>query len=128
MSRYFPQNLRRRLAWVVLVVGLLLFGKMAYEEVPQEQRVRLVLTASQRESVRTVQVTYSSEDEDVLSGWEQRFPNGAPAELVHEPSLRPGRYLVSIDLVSADGTTTHFSRTLEVPSYATTQISLGDLP
>ncbi len=127
MSRYFPKNLRRRLSLPLLVVGLLLFGKMAYEEVPQEQRVRFLLSASQQRTLQAVRVTYSGEDE-VLSGWERRFPAEAPSELVHHPSLKPGRYEVSIDLVAKDGTTTHLARALEVPAYATTQISLGDLP
>lgn len=127
MPRYFPPKLRRRLAPVFLVIGLLLFGKMAYQEVPQEQRVRFVLTPAQQQNIRAVRVTYT-EDEEVLLGWEQRFSGVAPPELVDTPSLRPGHYRISIELIAQNGQMTRLDRGLDVPAFAAPQISLGDLP
>lgn len=127
MPGYFSPKLRRRLAPLMLVVGALLFGKIAHDETPQEQLVRYSLTPAQQSTAHSVRVTYTA-DGEVLSGLEQRFPAGAPSEFTHEPSLKPGRYGVSIDLISRDGQVTHVQRVLEVPSEATPRISLAEAP
>jgi len=125
MPGYFSPSLRRRLSPLVLVAGLLVFGKLTHEELPQEQEVRFVLTPAQQQTARAFRVTYQSEGE-LLSGLEQRFPAGAPREIVHTPSLKPGRYAVSIDLVAGDGAVTRVDRSLSVPAEAPPRISLGD--
>ena len=127
MPGYFSPQLRRRLAPLLLVVGALLFGKIAHEEMPQEQLVRYSLSPAQQSTAQAVRVTYTS-DGDVLSGLEQRFPAGAPAEFTHGPSLKPGRYNVSIDLIGRDGKVTRVQRALEVPSQAPARISLSESP
>ncbi len=125
MPGYFPPQLRRRLAPLMLVGGILIFGKIAHEELPQEQAVRYSLSPAQQSTARRVRVTYSV-DGDVLSGLEQIFPEGrAPAEFGHTPSLKPGRYQVAVDLFAGDGRITHLDKVLHVPSEGTTRISLG---
>ena len=124
MPGYFSPQLRRRLAPLMLVVGALIFGKIAHEEMPHEQAVRYSLTPAQQSTARRVRVTYST-DGDVLSGLEQTFPEGrAPAEFGHTPSLKPGRYLVAVDLFAGDGRVTRVDRVLDVPTEGTTRISL----
>jgi hypothetical protein len=125
MPGYFTPSLRRRLSPLVLVVGLLLFGKLTHEELPQEQVVRFLLTPEQQQTARALRVTYAAEG-DVLSGLEQRFPGRAPAEVVHTPSLKPGRYALAIDLIGADGAVTRVDRALSVPTEAIPRISLGE--
>jgi hypothetical protein len=126
MSGYFSPSLRRRLAPLMLVGGALLFGKVAHEEMPQEQPVRYSLTPAQQSTAKSVRVIYSA-DGDVLSGLEQTFPDGsAPAEFGHAPSLKPGTYEVAIDLVAHDGRVTRLERRLHVPSETTPRISLAE--
>jgi len=125
MPGYFSPQLRRRLAPLLLVVAVLLFGKIAHEETPREQLVRYSLSPAQQSTARELRVTYTA-DGDVLTGLQQRFPAGAPAEFTHTTSLKPGRYSLSIDLISRDGQVTHLSRALEVPTEATPRISLAD--
>jgi hypothetical protein len=124
MPGYFSPSLRRRLAPLLLLVGVLLFGKVAHEELPRSQEVRFVLSPEQR-TASAVRVTYAERGE-VLAGLERRFPGGAPAEFTHAPSLKPGRYDVAIAVTAPDGRVTHFSRALHVPAEGATRIVLRD--
>jgi hypothetical protein len=125
MPGYFSPQLRRRLAPLMLGVGVLLFGKIAHEELPQEQAVRYSLSPAQQSTARRVRVTYQA-DGDVLSGLEQTFREGeVPAAFDHKPSLKPGRYQVAVDLFADDGRVTRVQRMIEVPSEGTTRISLA---
>lgn len=127
MPGYFSPQLRRRLAPLMLVVGALLFGKIAHEETPRGQRIRYSLTPAQQSTAKSVRITYTA-DGETLSGLEQQFPAGAPSEFTHEPSLKPGRYSVSIDLISRDGQVSRMQRVLEVPTETTPRISLAGPP
>lgn len=124
MPGYFSPRLRRRLAPALLVLALLLFGKLAHEEIPRTQEVRFVLTP-EHEGARTVRVTYAEAGE-ALTGIERRFPEGAPPEFSHVTSLRPGRYDVDIEVTRSDGRVSRFSRALDVPAEATPRIVLRD--
>jgi hypothetical protein len=122
MHRYFPPERRRRLAPLVLVGGLFTVGKLAYDEVPRDQRVRFVLP---EHAIDAMRVTYSSQNE-FYGGLERRFPNGSPRELDHTPQLSPGSYRLSIELTAPGGAVTHLTRQLTVPSEGVTRIRLTE--
>lgn len=124
MLRYFPASRRRRLAPLFLAAGLLSVGKLAYDEAPRDQEVRFLLRET---SVRALRVTYSSGDE-LYGGLERRFPSGSPPELVHTPSLSPGRYVLAIELTGGDGTVRHLTRSMLVPSEGALRIALASEP
>jgi hypothetical protein len=121
MLRYFPAERRRRLAPLFLGVGLFVAGKLAYDEVPRDQELRFVLPEA---GVQALKVTYSS-SEGGYAGIEQRYPNGSPREFVHTPSLSPGRYDLSIELIGSDGQVKRLARSVTVPSEGALRIPLG---
>jgi hypothetical protein len=120
MLRYFPAERRRRVAPLFLAAGLLLVGKLAYDDAPQDRELHFVMPAAHVEALR---VTYTSGDE-LYGGLERRFPNGSPAEVVHTPTLSPGRYDLAIEL-TADGEVRRLRRSLEVRSTGALRIPLG---
>ena len=120
MLRYFPPERRRKLAPFLLGAGLLIVGKLTYDEAPRDQEVHFVLPATRIQALR---VTYSHEDE-LYGGLVRRFPNGSPAELVDTPTLSPGRYELAIELTSDTGEVTHLTRSLTVPTEGTLRIPL----
>jgi len=124
MRRYFPADRRRRIAPLFLVVGAFTVGKLAYEEVPRGQDVCFILPDS---GVSAVKVTYSA-DQELYGGIERRFPEGAPRELFHTPSLSPGEYQLSIELTSDSGRITRMTRSLTVPSEGAARIRLTEAP
>jgi len=122
MLRYFPAERRRRLAPLFLVAGLFVAGKLAYDEVPRDQELRFVLPEA---GVQALKVTYAS-SEGGYAGVEQHYPNGSPRVFVHTPSLSPGRYELSIELIEPDGRVQQLSRSVTVPSEGALSIPLGD--
>jgi len=120
MLRYFPAERRRRLAPLFLVAGLLIVGKLTYDQAPRDQELRYLLPGSDVQSLR---VTYS-DGEELYGGLERRFPDGSPRELVHTPSLSPGHYQLAIELTGSNGEVTHLSRTVQVPSEGAVRIRL----
>ncbi len=121
MLRYFPAERRRRAAPLFLAAGLFVVGKLAYDEVPRDRELRFVLPPT---PVAALRVTYSSDDE-LYGGLERRFPNGSPPEVVHTPSLSPGRYELAIELTSDGGEVTRLRRSVEVPSAGALRIPLA---
>lgn len=128
MLRYFPRAFltrlaaeRRRLAPVVLLAGALVIGKLAYEEMPRGQELRFVLPPR---PVSALRVTYRL-DEEPYAGLERHFPHGAPPEIVHHPSLGPGRYELNIELTDQAGDTTRVTRAVQIPSEGSLRISLA---
>ncbi len=120
MLRYFPAERRRRAAPLFLAAGLFVAGKLAYDEAPHDRELRFIMPATQ---VAALRVTYTSDDE-LYGGLERRFPNGSPAEVVHTPSLSPGRYELAIELTGGSGEITRLSRSVEVPSEGALRIPL----
>lgn len=121
MLRYFPPERRRRLAPLFLVLGLVIVGKLAHDEMPQDQQLTYALPSS----VQSLRVTYSDGDA-LIAGFERQFPTGAPAFLSHVPSLAPGRYQLAVELVSADGGVTRLDRSIDVPSEGDLRVSLKE--
>ena len=122
MPTYFKPELRRRLAPLMLVLGLLVMGKLAHEEVPRDQDVELLLSKPQQDA-SSVRIAYAHDGEDV-SYVELRYEGGAPARVRHRPSLRPGLYDVQIDLGYRDGRVEHVKRDFSVPTEGAVRLRL----
>jgi hypothetical protein len=121
MLRYFPPERRRRWAPLFLVLGLIIVGKLAHEEMPRDQELTFALPSS----VESLRVTYRAGQESI-GGFERRFPEGAPAFLSHVPSLSPGRYRVAAELVNHDGGVSRLERSIDVPSEGSLRVSLRE--
>lgn len=124
MLRYFPARQRRRFAPLLLMAGLFVGGKLAYDEVPRDQSLRFLLP---ERGVRSVRVTYLFEAE-VYAAIEQRYPNGSPREFTHTPSLAPGQYELAIELTDQDGGVRQVGRSLRVPAEGDLRIRLEPEP
>ncbi len=117
MARYFSPELRRRIAPIILVIGLLLTGRTVQTEMPRDQEVRFVLSPTQR-NVRSVRVTYLEEGEAIsFVEFRPDARSDSPGTpLAHTPSLKPGPYDVTIDVEDDNGVVRSLSRRLNVPS------------
>lgn len=120
MLRYFPADRRRRFAPLFLLLGLVVVGKFAYQELPRDQELRYLLPGPNVESLR---VTYTAEGE-LVGGLERHFPGEAPEVVGHTPSLAAGRYDLAIELVREGGGITHLERHIELPSDGPLRIRL----
>lgn len=131
MKRYFEAptkgTFRRRLAPLLLVLGLLGALKLTYDVAPREQSVQLHLPDALRADLRGVRLTYL-EDGEAVSGSEQRFPQEAPAVLRSAPSLAPGTYQLDIELSRRGGSVTRVRRDVTVPTEGALRIRLGEEP
>jgi hypothetical protein len=123
MPGYFSKDRRRLWASFLLFAGLAVVWKLGLAGAPHEQEVRLVLAPEQREA-RSVRLTYTTEGEEI-TGLLAQYPDGAPALVVHTPSLAPGVYDLSIDLGYRDGRVEHLAKTLTVPSEEAIRIPLA---
>ncbi len=121
MLRYFPPERRRRLAPLILVVGLAIVGKLAHDDMPRDQDLTYALPSS----VRSLRITYLAGDEQI-TGLERHFPDGPPAFVSHVPSLTPGHYRLAVEMVDPDGGVTHLDRSIEVPTDGDLRISLRE--
>lgn len=101
-------------------------GKLAHEEVPRNQEVRLVLSGEER-AATSVSFVYSQDGEQV-SGVELHFAAGVPEQVVHTPKLRPGIYDLGIRLGYRDGHVEHAARSLTVPSEGAARIRFRGEP
>ncbi|MEM9071918.1 MAG: hypothetical protein AAGE52_25640 [Myxococcota bacterium] len=117
---HFLRDHRRRLATLVLVVGLLVVGGQVSQVVPREVAVRYRL--STHVQVNEVRIAYlDGEDEVSLV----RFAAEPGAELAHDVTLTPGRYRIEAVLRGADGQRL-VHRALRVPADGVVHIDLGD--
>ncbi len=114
MRAYFSRDIRRRIAPLVLVIGLAAVGGYASQELPREQEVRFDLT-SPYDSAKRINVAYIDGSEP-LAGIEFHLADKPRKLLLHKPSLRPGQYDVAITIETADGQIASWSRKLRVPS------------
>ena len=106
----------------MLIGAALLVGRFASDEMPREQEVRLVLGNEQREA-RSVRLVYTRKGEEI-TGVLVRYPQGAPAQVVHHASLSPGLYDLAIELGYGDGRIEQVAKTLTVPSEGAKSFSL----
>jgi hypothetical protein len=133
MLRYFPPERRRRLAPLFLVVGLAIVGKLAHDDMPRDQQLTFVLPSS----IESLRVTYmrslaedprasTGADDELITGLERHFPEGAPTFLSHVPSLSPGHYRLAVELVAQDGGVTRLQRSIDVPTEGDLRVSLRE--
>lgn len=131
MKRYFEAppkgSFRRRIAPLLLVLGLLGALKLTYDVAPREQSVQLHLPDALRADLQGVRLTYM-EDGEAVSGSEQRFQDEAPAVLHSAPQLSPGTYQLDIELARRGGSITRVRRDVTVPTEGTLRIRLGAQP
>lgn len=123
LLRYFNANTRRRAAPAILVLGAWIVWGTASDKLPHEQDVRLVLPHSERSAIRSVQVVYRLEEDDV-AGFSRAFPDGAPPEVQHTPSLAPGRYGLSVAIIDLHGSVHRSFHRLDVPTDGVARIPL----
>jgi hypothetical protein len=110
----------------MLLGGALLVGRFAMDDMPRDQEVRLQLAQSQREA-RSVRLVYRRKGEEI-TGVLVRFPEGAPAQVVHKTSLSPGLYDLAIELGYGDGRVEQVAETLTVPSEGAASFPLKRSP
>jgi hypothetical protein len=124
MLRYFDSKVRRRIAPIVLIAGLLFVGHTANEEIPRTQEVSYVLSDEQRKA-ESLRVSYAQAGETVID-IALRFAPSAPGVVSHSPSLRPGQYDVTIELTGRAFPGQVLSRTLTVPTEPRARIRLEE--
>jgi hypothetical protein len=131
MTQYFKDSPngagRRRIAPAVLLLGLLGAAKLTYDAAPREQPVQLHLHHDLRANLGAIRLTYL-EDNEPISGTEQRFKQPPPEVLRSAPSLAPGRYELDIELSDLKGQVTHLRRSVTVPTEGTVQIRVNHPP
>jgi hypothetical protein len=124
MTQYFkdvPASARRRLASAVLLLGLLGAAKITYDAAPRAQSIHLHLHDDLRANLGGIRLTYL-EDNEAISGTEQRFKNRPPEVLTSAPSLSPGDYELDIELSDLKGQVTHVRHRVTVPTEGSLQI------
>jgi hypothetical protein len=131
MKRYFEAptkgSFRRRLAPLLLVLGLLAALKLTYDVAPREQSVQVYLPYALRADLQGVRLTYL-EDGEAVSGSDQRFPREAPEVVRSRPSLAPGTYQLDIELSRRGGSVTRVQRDVTVPTEGSLRIRLDERP
>jgi len=111
--RHLFVDQRRRLASLFLVLGVLLLARHFAGNWPREREVRYELDAN-LQACEIARMDYL-EDGESIGSVQLRFPAGAPAEVVHRPTLPSGRYDVTIELTFPNGITRRTQRALDVP-------------
>jgi len=129
MNRYFTAlrkpAFRRRIAPIALLLGLAGAAKLTFDASPREQSIQLQLDERLRADLSAIRLTYL-EDEEPISGTEQRFEGSVPAVVTSAPSLAPGTYHLEIELADRSGKVTHQRRSVTVPSEGSLRIRLGE--
>jgi len=113
---------RRRLAPLVLGIGLALVGAEVFGAFPRETSVQFGLGEENRD-VFEARVAYSLDGEEV-KGARFQWDDRAPSSFRHSVELSPGRYEVRVELVSESGRRT-LRRSLVVPADGVVSIELG---
>lgn len=131
MTQYFndaPASARRRrIASAVLLLGLLGAAKITYDAAPREQSIHLHLHDDLRANLGGIRLTYL-EDNEAISGTEQRFKSPPPPVLTSAPSLSPGDYELDIELSDLKGQVTHLRRRVTVPTEGSLNIRVDSQP
>ena|SRR5688572_2812640 len=131
MTQYFkdaPASARRRrIASVALLLGLLGAAKITYDAAPREQSIHLHLPDDLRANLGGIRLTYM-EDNEAISGTEQRFKSPPPPVLTSAPTLSPGDYDLDIELSDLKGQVTHLRRHVTVPTEGSLKIRVDRQP
>ncbi len=115
---------RRRLAPLVLIVGVLLVGSQLWEAVPQETEIHYRL-GPQHEEIRSISLSYQTGGEEVVRT-DFRWPAGAPRTVPHAVSLPPAEYLIEAEVRASSGSR-HLERRLAIPAEGLVSIDLFDV-
>ncbi|MCB9613401.1 MAG: hypothetical protein H6721_28790 [Sandaracinus sp.] len=109
----FVRTHRRRLAFLVLAVGIVVVGGAIGDAMPRDVHLRYAF-GPEHDALREAHVAFLLEDEEVQSA---RFARagGFPDRMDHEVSLAPGRYRVEATL-RTDASSRRVERALRVPT------------
>ena len=117
MLRRFFQTHRRRLASLVLIVGLVWIGTKVAHVFPRDVHIEYQLSPHQ--VIDSVEITYLHRGEEVVA---VRFDH-PPHRFVHTVSLSPGRYRIEAIRTQA-GQREIIDRAFRVPVEGTLHIDL----
>ena len=115
----------RRLALLVLLVGVLVVGPMIGGAVPRDVHLRYAF-GPDHASVREAHVAFVLDGDEIQAARFAR-PGGFPDRLDHEVSLSPGRYRIQATL-RADGSLRRVERLLRVPADGVVLLDLYERP
>jgi hypothetical protein len=114
---------RRRLARLVLGLGLIYSARLLWPSWPHETELEFELGPDHAQVVE-LRVAYLHQGEE-LHGVSFGFPSGAPALVRHKLSLPPGKLVLSCELRARDGGARRLTRTLTAPVEGVVRIPLG---
>lgn len=114
---------RRRLSFVVAIVGILVVGGQLFEAFPRETEIRYRLGPA-HEEVDQLTVEYLTEGE-LFHGASFDWPAGAPASHRHTVDLVPGRYEIRA-ILTGPSSRQQYRRVLDVPAEGVVQVDLFD--
>lgn len=114
---------RRRLARLVLALGVVVAVVEVYPSFPRDTEVELLL-GSQRERAVELRVAYVHEGEE-LRGVSFGFPQGAPDRVRHTVRLPSGTIQVRMELRKRDGASQFWTRKLRTPADGTVRFDLA---
>ena len=93
---------RRRIAGALAIVFVFVLAIDLSGTVPRPTVLAFDLGAG-HEAVRTVELTYTAGDDELVEHARHRYAEGAPERITDELDLLPGAYDVRIDLEYGDG-------------------------
>jgi hypothetical protein len=121
LTRLLVQQ-RRRLARLVLGLGLLVVGHALWPSWPRQTELEFAL-GPDHEQVVELRVAYVDHGEE-LHGVSFGFPKGAPALVRHQLSLPPGQVELRGELRARGGGARRFTRVLQTPAEGVVRIML----
>lgn len=112
---------RRRVAPLVILVGLAVVGSTVFDAAPRETEIRYDL-GPDHERVVEARIVYVKDGEEV-KGARFTWPDGAPPSLRHTVELPAGRYEIRADLIEP-GRQRRIVRALRVPADGLVRVDL----
>lgn len=114
---------RKRLAPLVILVGLVVVGATVFDASPRETEIRYDL-GPRHEDVVEARIVYVTEGQEV-KGVRFQWDDGAPPSLRHTVELAPGRYDIQAEVMGARDHR-RIRRALRVPADGLVRVDLFD--
>jgi hypothetical protein len=116
--------MRRRLAFLVLIAGIVLFARFGFRR-PVDVDLQLRYGAASAQ-VREVTLVISDAGEHVARDLHLSYPKGAPAEERHRVRLKSGSYQVGVRMLVEGAPERHLTRPLAVDGEGTYPLELSE--
>jgi hypothetical protein len=113
---------RRRIATLVLFLGLAIIAVKVSSGVPRDTRVSVRIGPDHAE-ITEARIDYRS-DGQLVHSVTRHWAQGAPAEVRHDLELLPGDYSVTVRLSARDGTMRFLDGQLSAPADGVVQLAL----